>query len=186
MRTFRFFLLAVTLAVTASGCGESHPANAAVGESIQSRVLSLDTAAIHGERLIEPQAVARLYQARSSKVVWTGPKDAEQIVHAIHGLELDGLTPADYHLSAIETLLQERGKASTADLEAELDILLSDAVAGMFDHLRYGRVRPVSLDAEIDAQETPGRVSVERAQGTRVGDAQSFGRDIGDPDDHDC
>ena len=161
MRTFRFFLLAVTLAVTASGCGESHPANAAVGESIQSRVLSLDTAAIHGERLIEPQAVAHLYQARSSKVVWTGPKDAEQIVHAIHGLELDGLTPADYHLSAIETLLQERGKASTADLEAELDILLSDAVAGMFDHLRYGRVRPVSLDSRWNVDPREGAPPLE-------------------------
>ena len=161
MRTFRFFLLAVTLAVTASGCGESPPAQAAVTESIQSRVPSLDTATIHGERLIEPQAVVRLYQARASKAVWTDSKDAEQIVRAIHGLEQDGLTPADYHLSAIEALVQERGKTSTPDLEAELDILLSDAVAGMFDHLRYGRVRPVSLDSRWNVDPREGAPPLE-------------------------
>lgn len=161
MRTFRFFALAVTLAVTASGCGESRPANAAVVESIQSRVPSLDTAAIHGERLIEPQAVARFYQARASKAVWTDPKDAEQIVRAIRSLEQDGLTPGDYHLSAIEALLREREKAPTADLEAELDILMSDAVAGMFDHLRYGRVLPVSLDSRWNVDPREGAPPLE-------------------------
>ena len=178
MRTFRFFVLAVTLAATASGCGESLPANAAVVESIQSRVPSLDTAAIHGERLIEPQAVARLYQARASKAVWTDPKDAEQIVGAIHGLEQDGLTPADYHLSAIEALLQERKKATTTDLDAELDILLSDAVAGMFDHLRYGRVRPVSLDSRWNVDPREGAPPLEEDV-ARVAAASSITDAIG-------
>jgi len=161
MTKFRFFALAVLLAATASGCGESRPANAAVAESIQSRVPSFETAAIRGERLIEPQAVARLYQARASKAVWTDAKDAEQIVGAIKGLEQDGLTPGDYHLSAIEALRREWEKARTADLEAELDILLSDAVAGMFDHLRYGRVRPSSLDSRWNVDPREGAPPLE-------------------------
>jgi murein L,D-transpeptidase YcbB/YkuD len=42
---------------------------------------------------------------------------------------------------------------------ADLELLLTDAVAGMLDHVRYGRVRPVSLNAtwNVDPrEEAPG------------------------------
>jgi murein L,D-transpeptidase YcbB/YkuD len=150
------------LVVIASGCGGSGPSHAAVAGGIKARVRSLNTTvAIHGEQLIAPEAVARLYQARDSKPLWTDANDAEQIVSAIKSLEQDGLTPADYHLATIEAMLQERESAKTVDLEAELDLLLSDAVAGMLDHVRYGRVRPVSLDPKWNVDPREGASPLE-------------------------
>ncbi|HEY6572052.1 MAG TPA: L,D-transpeptidase family protein, partial [Candidatus Eisenbacteria bacterium] len=50
---------------------------------------------------------------------------------------------------------------STADLQAELDILLSDAVAGMLDHVSHGRVRPVSLNPKWNVDPREGAAPLE-------------------------
>jgi murein L,D-transpeptidase YcbB/YkuD len=71
------------------------------------------------------------------------------------------LNPADYHLAAIQRLLADRKENTTPALEADLDILLSDAVAGMMDHVRYGRVRPVSLDPTWNVNSREGAPPVE-------------------------
>ena len=78
MRYLRFSALGAALLVIASGCGGSGPSNSAVAGGIKARVRSLDTTvAIHGEQLIAPRAVVRLYEARNSKPLWTDANDAE-------------------------------------------------------------------------------------------------------------
>jgi murein L,D-transpeptidase YcbB/YkuD len=134
--------LVVAIVLFASGCGSSGPPAAEVSKSIRTR---LTAGSIGGERLLEPKAVAAFYQGRGAKRAWEG-NDADQIVKAIHGIERDGLNPADYHTEAIERSLAER-KTATAESEADLDLLLTDAVAAMIDHMRYGRVHPASLDS---------------------------------------
>ncbi len=145
-----------------AGCGQSRPAGAAIATIIKARVDAADkSTSIGGERLLESRAVAGFYQAREAKAAWTDPQDAEEVIRAIKGMERDGLTPAEYHLSAIESLLQQREKTSTAELEAELDILLTDAVAGMLDHVRFGRVRPVSLNSKWNVDPREGAAPLE-------------------------
>lgn len=162
MKTLRWLAGAVTVTVVLSGCSPSRPSGSAIATIIKARVHAADKAtSIGGERLLESRAVARFYQARKAKAAWTDPHDAEEVIHAIKGIERDGLTPADYHLSAIESLLQQRETASTAELEAELDILLTDAVAGMLDHVRFGRVRPVSLNSKWNVDPREGAAPLE-------------------------
>lgn len=146
MRSLKVFVLLLVLS-GAFGCGPSGPARAAVTKRVQSRISTFDVGAvIQGKRLLQPKVVERVYAVRKGNAVWPEPDDAKQIVRAIRGMEKDGLDPADYHLAAIETLMEERDKTPTADVAADLDILLTDAVAAMLDHVRYGRVRPSSLD----------------------------------------
>jgi murein L,D-transpeptidase YcbB/YkuD len=61
-------------------------------------------------------------------------------------MSADGLDPAHYHLDAITRLLDKRRTHRTAENEAKLDLLLADAVAGMADDVRYGRVRPSQVN----------------------------------------
>ena len=129
------------LVLVAGGCGASGPPDAEVSKSIRTLVTERS---VRGERLLEPKAVAAYYKGRGAKRAWKGG-DAEQIVKAIHGIERDGLDPSIYHLQVLENSLADR-KDATAESEAEMDLLLTDAVAAMVDHMRYGRVHPSSLD----------------------------------------
>jgi murein L,D-transpeptidase YcbB/YkuD len=95
--------------------------------------------------MLAAAAVRRFYEARKFKPAWADG-DVDQIVKAIRGIEGDGLTPSEYHLATLERLARERETAGSAALDADVDILLTDAVAKMVDHIRYGRVRPASLD----------------------------------------
>jgi murein L,D-transpeptidase YcbB/YkuD len=100
---------------------------------------------VRGIRLLQADAVAHFFETRAFEPAWLIPIASDQIVEAIRNITRDGLRPADYHLEEIEALLANRPESPSPELEADLQILLTDAVAGLVDHVRYGRVKPVSL-----------------------------------------
>src|SRR5882672_1754795 len=129
------------LAFGLAGCRESGVPDAEVATQLQSRFSSAGEhgPATGGQHLLEPAATERFYQSRKFKPAWASRRTREQIVGSIRDIERDGLTPADYHLPAIQTLMQMGNVDHDARAAAELDLLLTDAVAGMIDHVRYGR-----------------------------------------------
>ena len=137
-------LLACALTLGGTSCSRAQ----AVDPQLRARVTALEqqSSAVHGESLLKPKAVFAFYRARDFKPAWTSPAEREKIVDAIRGIERDGLTPADYHLAALQSLLHQADGAATADAAADLDLLITDAVAGMLDHVRYGRVLPIALN----------------------------------------
>src|SRR5512132_3399433 len=143
MVSIRIASVLAVLALAAPACGNSAPAPLDVAHQVGIRLDALDrgAATIRGERLWQSRALARFYRARQSRSAWSG-RDAEDIVQAIRGVSRDGLNPADYHLKAIEQLIATRQGLPSPEREGDLDVLLSDAVAAMADHVRYGRVRP--------------------------------------------
>jgi murein L,D-transpeptidase YcbB/YkuD len=118
-------------------------------ESLATRITSMGDpakATVHGDDLLQGKTVVAFYEARQGEPAWALPDDGNSIRKAIEGIAQDGLTPADYHLAAIDSLLATRKDHRTEEGDADLEVLLTDAVAGMIDHARYGRVRPASLD----------------------------------------
>src|SRR5205085_4143203 len=99
-----------------------------------------------GERVLQRGVIDTLYQARNDEPAWNLPGDAESVRKAILAIAQDGLEPADSHLARIDTLLQARKGKRTEEGDADLELLLTDAVASMIDDARYGRVSPKSLD----------------------------------------
>ncbi len=146
MTTIRRIISAVTFFFVVAGCS-SGPAPAQVEKQVQTRVTELATsdAAVRNERLIHRGAVVRFYKARQGKPAWE-EKEGSQVILAIRGVGADGLDPADYHLKVIEELVLKRKEGTNAELEGDLDVLLTDAVAGIVDHMKYGRVRPASVN----------------------------------------
>jgi murein L,D-transpeptidase YcbB/YkuD len=129
-------------------------------EALRSRVEQVHAAPatlVGGERLLAPDAVAHFFEKRGFEPAWRLPADGEQIVRAIRDIERDGLDPADYHEKAIGRLLNVRDASTSADLQ----ILLSDAVAALVDHVRYGKVRPSTLDRRWNVDPRDGAPPLE-------------------------
>jgi murein L,D-transpeptidase YcbB/YkuD len=114
-------------------------------ETVHARIASLGDD-ISGERLHQRSVIDSLYRARKDEPAWKLPGDGESVRKAIVAIAQDGLEPADYHLARIDTLLQARKSQRTEEGDADLELLLTDAVASMIDDVRYGRVAPKSLD----------------------------------------
>jgi murein L,D-transpeptidase YcbB/YkuD len=134
----------------AQGCGASPPAPEVARHITTVR----ESSRPGGEPLAERTAVSRFYKARDSRPAWLD--HADEIVAAIRGTEADGLNPSDYHLDAIQSLLEKRRSNGTAENDAILDVLLADAVAGMADDVHYGRIRPSQVNPAWTADPRDG------------------------------
>jgi L,D-transpeptidase YcbB len=107
--------------------------------------------AIDGQRLRNLDALRRFYAQRGFDPVWT---DASGAVPAATGLvallraaDQEGLDPLHYHADAIE---RRMGSADVA-VQAELDLLVADAVMEYAADLRSGRLTPRSIAPELAA-----------------------------------
>jgi murein L,D-transpeptidase YcbB/YkuD len=119
-------------------------------ETLRTRVEQVHDAPhtrIRGERLLKPDQVFHFFEKRSFAAPWRLPDGAESVRRAIAAIDADGLTPAHYHLAAIDGLIAARvGAPGDRALDDDLQILLTDAVGALIDHVRYGKVMPSSLD----------------------------------------
>jgi murein L,D-transpeptidase YcbB/YkuD len=127
---------------------------------------------VAGETLLERDAVVAFYQGRKNQPAWDLGQGAASIRDAIAGIAQDGLTPADYHLARIDSLIAQRKGAGGADKDSDLELLLTDAVAAMIDHVRYGRVLPKVLDPRWNVDSRTGAPPLAEAV-ARVAQASS-------------
>jgi L,D-transpeptidase YcbB len=101
---------------------------------------------VHGTRIIAEDFVPKLYSHMHFKRVWTDPAKAKDLVRAIEDSTKDGLTPEDYNLSEIKALQGKVELTQDPTSIAELDILLTDALAQLAYHSFYGKVDPERID----------------------------------------
>ena len=150
MKKFHLAVIGPILALSLASCS-SPPSLRAFSAStlkrttVHARVANLGDE-ISGERLRQRAVIDTLYGARKDEPAWQLPGDAESVRKAIVAIAQDGLEPADYHLARIDTLLAARKAKRTEEGDADLELLLTDAVASLIDDVRYGRVAPKSLD----------------------------------------
>ncbi len=132
-------------------------------EALRARVEQVHDSpgALGGVQLLHGDAVTHFFEACAFEPAWDVPRDSDAIREAIADSDREGLTPADYHLAEIDALLEARHRAPSIGADADLQILLSDAVAGLVDHLRYGRVRPVTLDRRWNVDPRAGAPALE-------------------------
>ncbi len=122
-----------------------------VVEIIRGKVEQLEAT---GELTVRGQGIASLtvlpdiYEARGFRLAWSDPQSVEGLLHAVTGIEEDGLDPGDYHLRALRELFAEERAGETPDpvLTADLDLLLTDSLVRLGYHLNFGKVDPENLD----------------------------------------
>ena len=115
----------------------------------------LHRVSIQADSIYSYDLVHAFYQVRSYRPAWSTPKgilrDADSLIDAIRVADREGLRPQDYHLAALEAILQgiKSGEASkegpAPSMRADLDLLLTDAFLLYASHLLEGCVDRDSL-----------------------------------------
>ncbi len=101
-----------------------------------------------GSQIVGPAVLARFYAARRFEPAWSDAGDVEILLAALEGSEAHGLSPRDFHVDAIQLLLQMRTEQPGDPwISASLDILLTDALVTYANQLAYGKVDPVTRSA---------------------------------------
>ncbi len=108
-----------------------------------------------GEPICSVQYIPAFYEQRSYRPVWFDGHGLRPAAHSLMGIIgqafRDGLRPSDYHLPAINRLLDMLNleyfppDEALAPIWAELDLLLTDAWLQMGTHLAAGRINPEHL-----------------------------------------
>lgn len=142
----RFLTVLTLIFATGYAVAAQAPAGDHALRSLVEQVRQHPGATVRGTRLVYPEAVARFFEARTFTLAWKLPAAGPDILKAIRDIEQDGLTPDDYHLAAITAALDAHAKAPSSESGAALQVLIADAAAALVDHVRYGKVRPASLD----------------------------------------
>lgn len=131
---------------------------AAVASELRDKVAKLVTATrtVDGEPVLASRAVATFYRKRKFEPAWfengVPSHQVPALLETARDAGWDGLSPEEYHVPAIERLLDGfpmlGDRAQTAKRAAELEILLSDAFCTLGAHLFAGRLNPNALNED--------------------------------------
>ena len=141
------------------------PDPALVRESLRERIETAGfppRTAIGSERIHASIALPQFYLNRGFNPAWTDSSGRRPLVpvlmSALRSVRLDGLRPADYHLSRIEASLASQPHRGNDDEVAvqvrrlvDLELLLTDAFLVLGAHLVSGKVNPEVIDPEWHA-----------------------------------
>jgi murein L,D-transpeptidase YcbB/YkuD len=102
------------------------------------------------EPLRHSRSLSRFYPERQFQLVWSDGRQllppAEELLAAIPDAAGEGLDPRAYHLAALTELVQRFRITPTAQIAAELDLLLSDAFMALASHYLNGCIVPAWVD----------------------------------------
>lgn len=101
---------------------------------------------VEGTPIVAQEFVPKLYSHTHFKRVWTDPAKVDELIRAIEDSAKDGLNPEDYNLSQLKALEGKVELTHEPTQVADLDILLSDALARLAYHSFYGKVDPERID----------------------------------------
>lgn len=98
-----------------------------------------------------------LYQQRGWRPLWFGegsgsPASLDQVIDAIDLAFEHGLEPAHYHRQRLSELLDRLAQRAATEvdqrLRADIELLASDALLTLAEHLAHGRIDPETIDPE--------------------------------------
>jgi murein L,D-transpeptidase YcbB/YkuD len=100
---------------------------------------------IGSETLASMVVLPDFYERRVFRPAWTEPRARTGLLEALQTSTADGLEPRDYHVPALETLLQA---APTPETDADIDMLATDGILRLAYHLRFGKVDVPTIDPD--------------------------------------
>lgn len=86
------------------------------------------------------KALVKFYQARNYEPAWRSLPAREELLQAIDEVANEGLHPSDYHYDILANYAYRPLDQTGEDLQADLDLLLSDAYLLLASHLHDGKL----------------------------------------------
>jgi murein L,D-transpeptidase YcbB/YkuD len=113
---------------------------------------------IPGADVAYPNIVYAFYEKRGFLPAWANPHTAGELRRALKDSEADGLDPRDYNLLVLESLAA--GIEGNPATMAAYEILHTDALLRIADHLTFGKVDAASFDAHWNYTRRPIGIDV--------------------------
>lgn len=154
-RSLRRAFVASLAALACLASAASSDTSTATAGAIAARVRDLAQGrlgTIAGEPLRSAATLARLYPAEATAPLWSDPARVASMRAAIDSSATHGLTPDDYHRQTIDALRPRAG--ADPEAAADLDLLLTDAVLRLGEHLHFGKADPERLDPDWNLSRT--------------------------------
>jgi len=133
------------IAVLLGALGPVHAADA-VSDAIRARVADLRTGRevrIEGDRIASRKLIPAFYEQRGFRPAWTRPAQTKALLALVERSRTHGLDPDDYHLAVLRKSVD--APAVTAAIEADRDLLRTDALVRLAYHLHFGKANPREL-----------------------------------------
>ena len=149
-----------THAVSAAAHADADPVATAIAAELDA-LMNPDVVAIRGARIAMGDQLREFYSRRDFRAAWTTTDSQRQLLQALADTYGDGLDPADYHIALLRQLAtQVRAPGATATLNAQYDVLLTEALLRASYHLAFGKVDPETFDAQWNHSRTLTGVNV--------------------------
>ncbi|MES1263952.1 MAG: hypothetical protein ABUL69_06315, partial [Peristeroidobacter soli] len=129
--------------------------------------------AIHGANVAYPSIVYAFYAQRGFQPAWTHAHTASELRRALKDSEADGLDPRDYNLPVLESLAA--GIEGNPSTRAAYEILHTDALLRIADHLMFGKVDAASFDAHWNYTRSPIGIDVPNRIEHAIASADLYG-----------
>ncbi|MBT1444958.1 L,D-transpeptidase family protein [Shewanella sp. JM162201] len=102
---------------------------------------------VHNQVLGSIDLLSRFYQNRQFEPLWLDKDYARSVISLLGDAAKEGLSPADYHVSALNELYQKVSQSGwRGDDLFTLELLLTDGVITYGSHLLNGKVNPALVD----------------------------------------
>lgn len=127
--------------------------------AIQERIESADD--VGGIRvgdiyLFTGDSIAKYYAKRQYEPIWTDKKNRQDFIEIIKNSYDEGLLPSDYHKDQLIALSESlKTDPDNAELMADIDLLMTDAISLYANHMNYGKVMQSELRKNWDLPENP-------------------------------
>ncbi len=106
-----------------------------IDAGIESKSVSAD-----GIKLFSQNVLPEFYENRGYQPAWRSKQKKQELINVLESSYFDGLTPDDYHLERIKSLMGETKHGASALQLANLDLLMTDALLLYSVHLIQGKV----------------------------------------------
>jgi murein L,D-transpeptidase YcbB/YkuD len=103
--------------------------------------------AVAGASLASSNIIPELYSRRQFTPAWTDDDQVDEYIQLVGKADEEGLDPGDYLYAELSGLVDDYHQSpDDADLQARLDVLLTESLTRFGNHLIYGKVDPARLD----------------------------------------
>lgn len=113
-------------------------------------ILDTPQASIGHDFIAMQNSLRKIYVAGDYQPLWTSSAKILQLIAVLESSVEHGLQPRDYHLPAIQHLIETIDTTPGPATIAALDVLLSDGLMLYIHHRRYGKVRAANLYPEFN------------------------------------
>lgn len=146
--SFGILVLALIVMPGATIAADSPSAQGLLRERID-QLKAHEAPTLGGARIAAMPFLESFYRYREFNLAWTDDDNRDALLAAVAASPDDGLNPEDFHVSTIQQFV-DRATANPDDqsLQADLDLILTDALARLGYQLFYGKVNPEQLDAD--------------------------------------